>query len=445
MNLSFLVSALVFVLTIYLVFRHPTVKIPFASRYVHIDYGLAPLIGVAILFLTFSADVGTVIRGVMGTSVRPYSILIIIMSLSYLCISLDFTGFFEYISLRVARAAGNSGKKLFLYLFLLTAFLTLFTDNDVVILTMTLVIFYICKNSGADPMPYLFAQFFVVNIFGMALYIGNPTNLIAADAYGLSFTEFAKWMFFPSISAATSLFFLLWLVFRKKIPPECKVSEFDPCSALRNKRGAFFGSAMLVCTIFFMSLPSSWTGIPLWAGTLFFAGVMFLHDMISYQSKVRAILSRMPWKIVPFLLGLFIMVESLASAGWTDLLASQLLKNLRNSSVIIFGVCFLSSFTASLINNHPMTVLFVKIFQSPTFAVPPRAKLGSTLALIAGSNIGANLTLIGALAGIMWAKILFDKGYQISFSEFSKYGLLIMPFVIAVTSLALTVELTMWS
>ncbi|MEM2908205.1 MAG: ArsB/NhaD family transporter, partial [Candidatus Hadarchaeales archaeon] len=111
----------------------------------------------------------------------------------------------------------------------------------------------------------------------------------------------------------------------------------------------------------------------------------------------------------------------------------------------VFGTCFLSSFLAAIMNNHPMTIFFVKSFQSPSFAADRNIRLSSTLALIAGSNFGANLTLIGALAGLMWAKILSDKGRSISFAEFSKYGLLIMPLVIAVACSTLLVELLLWS
>jgi len=441
----FIVSMLVFVATIYLVFKHPTIRIPFTSKYIQIDYGLAPIVGVIILVATLSIGIDTIAGGIVGSAgVKPYSIIILITSLSYICVSLDFTGFFEYLSLRVARASKNSGKRLFVYFFLLTAFLTLFTDNDTVILTMTLIIFYVCKNARLDPIPFLFAQFFAVNILGMALYIGNPTNIVAADAYGangLSFMEFARWMFLPSIFAAVSCFLLLWLVFRRRIPNQFKTPKIDPQSALKNRNGALFGSIVLTCTIVFMSLPTSWTGIPLWGIALFFALVMFLHDVVTYRSSISAISSRVPWKIVPFLMGFFIIIEGLASTGWTELFASQLSKISGSPITMIFSICILSSLAASVMNNHPMTIFFVKTFQSPSFVASQTASLGSTTALIAGSNFGANFTLMGALAGLMWAKILSDKGYPISFKEFSKYGFLIMPIVIAIACLVLSIEL----
>jgi arsenical pump membrane protein len=420
------------------------VRIPFTSRYAHIDYGWAPLIGVILLLATFSIGPSTIAGGIFGSdSVKPYSILIMIVSLSYICVSLDYTGFLEYVSLRVAGASKNSGRRLFVYFFLLTAFLTLFTDNDIVILTMTLIIFYFSKNAKIDPIPFLFAQFFAVNIMGMALYIGNPTNIVVADSYPLSFAEFAKWMFLPALLASATCLALLWLVFRRRIPENFEIPAVDPRSALRNRNGAIFGSVALVLTIVFMSVPTSLTGVPIWVIPLFFAFVMLLHDIVSYRSRALTIASRVPWKIVPFLIGLFVIIESLASSGWTGLFASQLSVISGNLIATVFGICFLSSLMAGLMNNHPMTIFSVRALQDSSFT--GTAKLGATTALIAGSNFGANFTLIGALAGIMWAKMLSDKGCSISFSQFSKYGFLIMPLVVCVACLTLVAELAIFA
>jgi Na+/H+ antiporter NhaD/arsenite permease-like protein len=172
--------------------------------------------------------------------------------------------------------------------------------------------------------------------------------------------------------------------------------------------------------------------------------VMIVHDVISYRSKISAISSRMPWEVVPFLIGLFIIVESLAATGWTELLGSQLASISGSTIAVVFGVCILSSLSAGVMCNHPMSIFFVRAFQSPAFvAAPQAARLGGTLALIAGSSFGANLILIGSLAGIMWTKILADKGCSITFSQFSKRGFLIMPIVMGVTCLTFLVELAL--
>jgi len=62
-------------------------------------------------------------------------------------------------------------------------------------------------------------------------------------------------------------------------------------------------------------------------------------------------------------------------------------------------------------------------------------------ALIMGSNLGANITLIGALAGIMWRSILKFNNVNISYFEFAKIGLCITPTVIAVACAILSIEM----
>ena len=71
------------------------------------------------------------------------------------------------------------------------------------------------------------------------------------------------------------------------------------------------------------------------------------------------------------------MIESLASTGWTELLGSQLSKVSWSPITSIFGVCFLSSIAAGFMNNYPMSLFFVKAFQSSSFTVTHTAKLGS--------------------------------------------------------------------
>lgn len=451
---------LAFVLVIYLILKRPIFRIPFTQKFIKIDYGLAPIIGVALLAITFSIGGSSIVNGISGTeTIKPYAILILFMSLAYICVSLDSTGFFAYLSLLAMKAAKGNGRRLFLYFFMLSSFLTLFTSNDIVILTLTPIIYYFSKNAKVDPVPFLIAEFFAANIWSAALYIGNPTNIIVAQAYNISFVEYSKWMVLPTIAAGVTCLALLLLIFRRRIPKKFHVPTAPPESAFKSKGGAIFGSITLACCLFTLSM-SPLINVPIWAITLFFAGVMLVHDLlryhilaahkpekeaVSYMPRIPAISSRIPWKIVPFVLGLFIMVESLSVYGWTDKFASSISAVSTNVFLAVFIMGVLSSFTSNIMNNQPMTILFTRTLQNNLFIAPAAATKGSMFALILGSNFGANLTMIGALAGIMWGKILMDKGCPISFKEFSKYGFFVMPFVIVAACLVLVIELMLWA
>ena len=135
-------------------------------------------------------------------------------------------------------------------------------------------------------------------------------------------------------------------------------------------------------------------------------------------------LKKMPVSIIPFILSLFITVEALRIYGITKEIGI-FFNNLCGTSTItttfIYGVT--SAFAANVLNNIPMTVAYVPIIgvASQTNLLP------AVLATTIGSNLGANITPIGALAGIMWMSILRDKEVKLTFKEFVKYGLLVTP------------------
>lgn len=165
-------------------------------------------------------------------------------------------------------------------------------------------------------------------------------------------------------------------------------------------------------------------------------------DFAVRYPTVAAANDRMPWKIVPFVIGMFIQMEALKRAGWVDLLAgvfSSMIGDSVFAAVMVMGIA--STLACNLLNNQPMTILFTSIMRSPAFTPSGRALQGAVYAVISGSNWGANLTLIGALAGIMWAKILDVRGYSVTYLQFARMGFIVMPAVVMVGFLTLYVEL----
>jgi len=109
--------------------------------------------------------------------------------------------------------------------------------------------------------------------------------------------------------------------------------------------------------------------------------------------------------------------------------------------LLFFLMGTISVVFCNILNNQPMTILFTTILQEDAFAVGVNAERGAMFALILGSNLGANFTLVGALAGIMWASILERKNQKVSPIQFIKIGFTIMPLVLLVACGVLCVEL----
>ena len=456
MNLSALLSLIGFLVVIFLIllsFKYNKNPNSSKNRF-YLEFWFAPIIGILFLIFTLTINQEIIIRGIIGGSenIQPYAILILFMSLAYICISLDITGFFEYLALYVLKAAKNSGKRLFIYFFFFSSILTLFTSNDIVILTITPIIIYFARYAKINPIPYLIAQFFAANIWSFALYIGNPTNIIVAEAYDFTFLNYSTWTILPTITAGLICFTFLWIIFRKQLPATFETPIINPKTAIKDKNGAVFGTIILILCLLMLSL-APFFNLVLWQITLFFALIILFRNIIyhiytkyhgSNLQIIQKSLKRMPWKIVPFIIGMFIMVEALVASGWVDVFARSLSNLSDNLLISIFIIAFLASLACNLMNNQPMTILFTQILLSSSYQSSDQIKLGIIFALIMGSNFGANFTLVGSLAGIMWYKILSDKDVKITFKQFARYGFLIMPFVISLSCLVLYLELLFW-
>ena len=91
---------------------------------------------------------------------------------------------------------------------------------------------------------------------------------------------------------------------------------------------------------------------------------------------------------------------------------------------VVFG--FVSALASNFLNNIPMSVLFEKIVSG--------ASQSALYGAVIGSNIGAFITPVGALAGIMWTKILGSYDVKLSFGKFMGYGIVTaIPSLIAST------------
>ncbi len=130
-----------------------------------------------------------------------------------------------------------TGTRLFSYFFLFSAALTILTSNDIVILTLTPIIAALASYAKIDPTPALFGQFFAANILSLELFIGNPTNIIVAEAYGLSFLGYSVWMASVGIFAGIICFALLMLVFRHEIPITFRVPVVSTEGVIKDKFG----------------------------------------------------------------------------------------------------------------------------------------------------------------------------------------------------------------
>ena len=447
MNILILIFTIVFVLFF-------TIR-PVRIGKIKIGMAIASILALAFLFLLGVIDVEIIRRAIMDNgSFKPWEIIVIFFTVAYVSISIDVTGIFDYLAYLTVRKAQGNGKRLFLFFYIFAGVLSIFTSNDIVILTLTPIIFYLGRHAKINIVPLLFAEFFAANTLSMFLYIDNPTNIMVANALHIGFLEYASVMFFPTLVAAIINYYLLKLVFRKVLTKQYKVDESSDFH-VRNWVDAFL-SIFLMAFMFLSLVFSSYLKIPIWVVTSVFCFIFVIEDLcfsMYYYKKSKKIsvaqsqkaedvfsipkeknefwlaIKRVPWEILPFVVAFFVIIEAFGHFGLVSGIASFISEYSVGlaSSIGLTGI--FSFLLANIINNQPMTIFFTHIFISDTFLLVGQNMKGSAYALIIASNLGANLTIVGALAGLMWKRILEIKDLKISYWQFFKVGIVVTPLV----------------
>ncbi len=381
------------------------------------SYWVITLVGAVIVLIVGKADMGAIGKALIAdTAINPIKILLLFLSMTILSIFLDELQFFRYLASITLKRARTGQVKLFLYLYIIVSVLTVFTSNDIIILSFTPFICYFAKNAGINPTPYLAAEFVAANTWSMALIIGNPTNIYLATAYGITFIPYLKYSILPTLAAGAVAFGALYLMYRKQLvkPIEGEAEQV----VIKDKFLLWVGIAHLaVCTV--LLAIGSYIGLEMWLISVVSVGSLCLFVLITALVRRSApvelfrCIKRAPFQLIPFVLSMFVMILVLTEKGVTQTIGDFLG---TEASVWKYGVT--SFLSANLINNIPMSVLFSSIISSAG-----AQNLPAVFATVIGSNIGAFLTPIGALAGIMWSSILNEHGYKFGYFDFLKIGI----------------------
>ena len=430
---TIIISAVTFLSVIVSILFFPSIKI---GKIRIGTYWMIALTGAIILLATSLAPIQEVFKQLTNnTGVNPLKIIILFFSMTLLSIFLDEVGLFRYLANVATKRAKNNQFVLFTILYGLTALLTIFTSNDIVILTFTPFICFFCKNSKINPIPYLVAEFAAANTWSLMFIIGNPTNIYLATSAGITFFEYFKIMALPTLASGLIEYSLLFLIFFRKLKEPLQITTED--YHIENKPALIIGishlGVCLTCLII-----SSYINVEMWiisaicAVSLLVSAIILCLITRKNWNYITGSIKKLPYQLIPFFLSMFVIVVAINYQG----ISLRIAEFLGNSGVIWkYGI---TSFLASnLINNIPMSILYSNL----CINVESAEYLSAIYASIIGSNIGAFLTPVGALAGIMFTNLINEHDTKFSFVDFVKYGAAISVSIIAISLLVLNITL----
>jgi arsenical pump membrane protein len=372
-----------------------------------------------------------------------------------LSVTLDAMGFFRWAALRVVKLARGSGVRLYFYIALLTAAVSILFANDSAVLILTPVVLEIVTCLGINKkgkLAYLFTAGLIADTAAMPLITSNPINILSADYLKYSFIDHLIFMGPVAVAVLLSSLLLIWLFFRKQIPA---TYDLQAAKSLTLGKPAISSSLLRVTFVTLVAIDIGYiltsleivpVSLVICSGAAFLAAVYWstLKQNSSMKGEKKGLIElarNINWDIVLFMLSIFIVIQGLESAGVTNLVASALVTTSKLPSVLgVFGPSMVVTVGASFINNWPMTILGLLSINQAAVTGPALTNL--VFSNIIGNNLGPHFFPLGSLAILMWLEIMRRKGVSISLKEYLKVGATLSVAQVAIAATVLWVELT---
>lgn len=415
-----ILASLIFIITLIFVIWQPK----------DLQIGTTAVIGavVALVFGVVSFSDVLIVTDIVWDATLSF-IGIIILSMV-----LDEIGFFEWAALKMAKFSNGNGLKMFVYSILLGAFVSALFANDGAALILTPILLAkmrILKLNAKSIVAFLLAGGFISDSASLPLVFSNLTNIVTANYFNIGFTEYMSNMAIPYVVSVLASIVFLWIILRKDIPKNVDISLLkEPKSAIKNVT-LFYISWFFLALLLIGYFVGDAFNLPISVFALG-GGILFLVIATLFKTVEPVhIIKEAPWQVVWFSIGLYIVVYGLKNAGLTEYL-TVILKDLstRGDTIAIVGTGFLSAFLSAIMNNMP-TIMIMDIAMAD---IPNKAL---AYANIIGCNLGPKMTPFGSLATLLWLHVLAKNGVNISFAQYSKFGLIITPPVLLIVLLAL--------
>jgi Na+/H+ antiporter NhaD/arsenite permease-like protein len=375
-----------------------------------------------------------------------WDVIFLLLGMMIIVSVLRQTGVFEYTAIWAAKRARGSPLRIMILLVVVTAFASALLDNVTTVLLIAPVTLLVCDRLEIGAGPFLMAEAFASNIGGTATLIGDPPSIIIASRAGLSFNDFLIHVAPIAIIIVAVFVALLPRLFPGAfdVDPErvADVMSLEEREAIRDPRLLIkCGVVLAAVLVGFVAHGPLHLEPSLVA--LLGAGILIVISGLEPSDY----LSGVEWETLLFFAGLFVMVGAMVKTGVVHDLARVATAatngNALLTTMLILGVSFVLS---GVINNVPYAATMAPIVAQllPTMVGHVHSQV-LWWALVLGTDLGGNLTAVGASANVVILGIARRADSPISFWEFTRKGIVVTVMSVGLAAIYLWLRYFVWA
>jgi arsenical pump membrane protein len=303
---------------------------------------------------------------------------------------LDRLGFFEATAVVVAGRHGRETSVLGLWI--LAALTTVVLNLDTTVVLLTPLYMRLAQRTRSDPIPLVAIPLLLASLSSSVLPVSNLTTLIVTNRLHVRVGEVFGHLALPSLAASAAG----WLAYRRRFPTRLAIG---PTARVDRHALAVGGSVVVVLLVGFVVGPSY--GIAPWMT----AAVV---DIV-----LMAITRIVPWRSVPLLTAAG--VAGLAALAAVVVPSDALTGALGHTSPIaLTGIAVGAAGVANLMNNLPALLVALDGVHHMSWGM---------WAWLLGVNTGAVLLPVGALANLLWLRIMRAEGLHVGLRQYVRITL----------------------
>jgi arsenical pump membrane protein len=347
---------------------------------------------------------------------RVWPILLFVLAITVVTELAAEAGLFDVVARAAARIGRGRTWLLWLLVVVIAVASTVFLSLDTTAVLLTPVVVVLARHAGVSPLPFALTTVWLANTGSLLLPVSNLTNLLATStAAGMSPGEFAALMAAPAAVAVLVPVVILFLVFRRSLLTRYVSGE--PAAA--PDRALLVVSAVVVVAL----LPLFVSGLPVWMPALAGAIVLVAAFVIRRRTALR--FGMLPWQVILFAAGLFLVVEAGQSLGLGTVLAS--VSGTGHDPLSLLRLSGTGAAGANAIDNLPAYLALEPV-------AGDRLRLA---ALLIGVNAGPLITPWASLATLLWHERLAALDVTFPWKRYMLLGLIAAPLTVAGATMAL--------